>query len=475
MPSVLELIGNTPMIEVARLDTGRCRLFLKLENQNPGGSIKDRIALSMIEAAEGEKKIQKGSLIVEATAGNTGLGLALVASQKGYRLLIVVPDKMSQEKIFHLKALGAEVQLTRSDVTKGHPEYYQDKAARIARETPGAFYVNQFGNEANPWAHEHTTGPEIWEQMEHQLDALVCGVGTGGTLTGLGRFFAKVAPTAEMVLADPQGSILAPLVKTGKTPEHVGSWLVEGIGEDFVPPVCDLSLVKKAYAISDREALLTCRELLRKEGVVAGTSTGTLVAAALRYCRESSSPKRVVTLVCDSGNKYLSKVYNDFWMLDQGFVEREHHGDLRDLISRLHHERAVATVSADEKVLAAYQRMKLYDVSQLPVLRDGRIVGLVDEEDILLEVYDNPQHFNEPVTQAMASNLITVPPSASIEQLMEIFKRGMVAIVVDGEEFLGFITRIDLLNWLGRRLGGKRSSTTRWCMPDRSAITAPAR
>jgi cystathionine beta-synthase len=439
------------MIEVARLDTGRCRLFLKLENQNPGGSIKDRIALSMIEAAEREKKIQKGSLIVEATAGNTGLGLALVASQKGYRLLIVVPDKMSQEKIFHLKALGAEVQLTRSDVTKGHPEYYQDKAARIARETSGAFYVNQFGNEANPWAHEHTTGPEIWEQMEHKLDAVVAGVGTGGTLTGLGRFFAKVAPQAEMVLADPEGSILAPLVKTGKAPEHVGSWLVEGIGEDFVPPVCDLSLVKKAYAIPDREALLTCRELLRKEGVMAGTSTGTLVAAALRYCRESSSPKRVVTLVCDSGNKYLSKVYNDFWMLDQGFVERERHGDLRDLITRLHHERAVATVSADEKVLAAYQRMKLYDVSQLPVLRDGRIVGLVDEEDILLEVYDNPDHFNEPVTEAMARNLITVPPSASIEQLMEIFKRGMVAIVVDGDEFLGLITRIDLLNWLRRR------------------------
>src|SRR5216110_121418 len=447
MPSVLELIGNTPMIEAQRLDTGGCRLFLKLENQNPGGSIKDRIALSMIEAAERAKQIQKGSLVVEATAGNTGLGLALVASQKGYRLLIVVPDKMSQEKIFHLRALGAEVRLTRSDVTKGHADYYQDMAARIARETPGAFYVNQFGNEANPWAHEHTTGPEIWEQMEHQLDAMVCGVGTGGTLTGLGRFFAKVAPKAEMVLADPQGSILAPLVNTGKTPEHVGSWLVEGIGEDFVPPVCDLSLVKKAYAIPDREALLTCRELLRKEGVMAGTSTGTLVAAALRYCRESSSPKRVVSLVCDSGNKYLSKVYNDFWMLDQGFVEREHHGDLRDLISRLHQERAVATVSADEKVLAAYQRMKLYDVSQLPVLRDGRIVGIVDEEDILAEVYDNPEHFNEPVTEAMESHVVTVAPGASIEELMDIFKRGMVAIVVDGAEFLGLITRIDFLNW----------------------------
>ena len=451
MTSILELIGNTPVVQVRRLDTSGSSLFLKLENQNPGGSIKDRIALSMIEAAAREKKIQPGSLIVEATAGNTGLGLALVAAQKGYRLLIVVPDKMSQEKIFHLKALGAEVLLTRSDVTKGHPEYYQDKAARLARETPGAFYVNQFANQANPWAHEHSTGPEIWEQLDHQVDAVVCGVGTGGTLTGLARFFAKASPQTEMVLADPAGSILAPLVSTGKPPPQVGSWLVEGIGEDFVPPVCDLSRVRKAYSIPDREALLTCRELLRKEGVMAGTSTGTLVAAALRYCRESNAPKRVVTLVCDSGNKYLSKVYNDFWMLDQGFIERERHGDLRDLISRRHHDHAVATVSADEKVLAAYQRMKLYDVSQLPVLKDGRIVGIVDEEDILAEVYDNPEHFDEPVTEAMETHLVTVGPRASIAELMEIFKRGMVAIVVDGDAFLGLITRIDLLNWLRRR------------------------
>jgi cystathionine beta-synthase len=227
--------------------------------------------------------------------------------------------------------------------------------------------------------------------------------------------------------------------------------VVEGIGEDFVPPVCDLSRVKKAYSIPDKEALLACRELLRKEGIMAGTSTGTLVAAALRYCRESKESKRVVTLVCDSGNKYLSKVYNDFWMLDHGFIERERFGDLRDLISRRHHDRAVATVNADEKVLAAYQRMKLYDVSQLPVLKDGRIVGIVDEEDILAEVYDNRQHFNEPVTEAMEKHLVTVPPTASVEELMDVFKRGMVAIVVDGDEFLGLITRIDLLNWLRRR------------------------
>src|SRR5919106_3219549 len=206
--NLLELIGNTPLVEARRLGTGRCRLYLKLENQNPGGSIKDRIALTMIEAAEREGKISPGGLLVEATAGNTGLGLALVAALKDYRLLIVVPDKMSQEKIFHLKAMGAEVVLTRSDVTKGHPQYYQDLAARLAREK-GGFYVNQFANEANPRAHEETTGPEIWQQMEHKVDAVVAGVGTGGTITGLARFFARVAPEAEMVLADPEGSILA--------------------------------------------------------------------------------------------------------------------------------------------------------------------------------------------------------------------------------------------------------------------------
>jgi len=438
------------MVEVHRLDTGPCRLFLKLENQNPGGSIKDRVALAMIQAAEEQKRISPGGLIVEATAGNTGLGLALVAAQKGYRLLIVVPDKMSQEKIFHLKAMGAEVVLTRSDVTKGHPEYYQDLAARLAREQ-GAYYVNQFANEANPRAHEEKTGPEIWDQMEHKLDAVVAGVGTGGTLTGLSRFFARVAPQAEMVLADPAGSILAQLVQTGSPPKQVGSWLVEGIGEDFVPPVCDLSRVAKAYTIPDKEAFNVCRDLLKREGIMGGTSSGTLIAAALRYCREQTQAKRVVSLVPDSGNKYLSKVYNDYWMIDQGFIERETYGDLRDLIARRHKEHAVATVNADETVLAAHQRMKLYDVSQLPVLKDGRIVGIVDEEDILLDVYDNPAHFREPVTAAMESHLVTVPPSASVDQLMEIFNRGLVAIVVDGREFLGLITRIDFLNWLRRR------------------------
>ncbi len=449
--NALEMIGRTPLLAVRRMEAGPCQLFLKLENQNPGGSIKDRVGLYLIEAAERDGRLKPGGTLIEATAGNTGLGLALVAGQKGYRLLLVIPDKMSQEKIFHLRAMGAEVVMTRSDVHKGHPEYYQDYAARLATEIPNSLYVNQFGNDANPRAHEETTAPEIWEQMEHNLDAVVAGVGTGGTMTGLARYFARTAPNVELVLADPVGSVLAEYVRTGKPGHGERSWLVEGIGGDSVPAVADLRRVKKAYTIPDAEAFKTCRDLLKKEGIIAGTSTGTLLAAALRYCREQTSPKRVVTFVCDSGNKYLSKVYNDYWMLDQGFLEREKFGDLRDLIARRHWEHAAVTVNAAETVLAAYRRMKLYDVSQIPVLEEGRIVGIVDEEDILMEVFSNPQHFDEPVTKAMESHLVTVPVDAPLSQLMVIFRGGMVAIVMDGEKFLGIITRIDLLNWLRRR------------------------
>jgi cystathionine beta-synthase len=449
--NALKMIGRTPLLAVRRLEAGPCQLFLKLENQNPGGSIKDRVGLYLIEAAERDGRLKPGGTLIEATAGNTGLGLALVAGQKGYRLLLVIPDKMSQEKIFHLRAMGAEVVMTRSDVHKGHPEYYQDYAARLATEMPNSLYVNQFGNDANPLAHEETTAPEIWEQMDHSLDAVVAGVGTGGTMTGLSRYFARTAPNVELVLADPAGSVLAEYVRTGKPGHGERSWLVEGIGGDSVPAVADLRRVKKAYTIPDAEAFKTCRDLLKKEGIIAGTSTGTLLAAALRYCREQTTPKRVVTFVCDSGNKYLSKVYNDYWMLDQGFLEREKFGDLRDLIARRHWEHAAVTVTSTETVLAAYRRMKLYDVSQIPVLQEGRIVGIVDEEDILMEVFSNPLHFDEPVTKAMETHLVTVPVDAPLSQLMVIFRGGMVAIVVDGEKFLGIITRIDLLNWLRRR------------------------
>jgi cystathionine beta-synthase len=450
---VLALIGNTPLVKLESFDTGPCELFVKLESQNPGGSIKDRIGLAMIEAAERDGHLRPGALIVEATAGNTGLGLALVAARKGYRLLLVIPDKMSQEKIFHLRALGAEVRLTRSDVGKGHPEYYQDVAARLAREL-GGFYVNQFENPANPLAHETTTGPEIWRQMGGRVDAVVCGVGSGGTITGLSRFFARVAPSVEIVLADPAGSILAGYVETGALGK-AGSWLVEGIGEDFIPSIADLSRVEHAYTISDEESLLTARALLRGEGILAGSSSGTLVAAALRHCRAQKQPKRVVTLVCDSGNKYLSKMFNDYWMRDQGLLPGPGRGDLRDLISRTA-EGSIVAVAPDDLLTVAYARMKLYDVSQLPVLdhtapADRHIAGILDESDLLLALSRDSGAFRRPVRDFMTSRLETVNPATPVTDLLPIFEKGMVALVVEEGRFLGLITRIDVLNYLRRR------------------------
>ncbi|MDH5434609.1 MAG: cysteine synthase family protein [Gammaproteobacteria bacterium] len=315
---VLNLIGNTPLVELSHLDTGKCRLYAKLELNNPTGSIKDRIALSMIETAESEGKLKPGDTIVEATAGNTGLGLALVAGLKGYPLIIVMPDKMSMEKEYNLRAMGAEVIRTRSDVVKGDPEYYQEVAARIADEKNG-FFINQFSNPANTRAHFDNTGPEIWQQTDGKVDAFVCGVGSGGTLSGVGGFLKSKNSNIDIVLADPEGSILAPLHNTGETPE-VGSWVIEGIGEDFIPDICDMSLVDVAYAISDKDALQAARELLLKEGIMGGSSTGTLLQAALNYCRAQTEPKTVVTLVCDTGNRYLSKMYNDEWMREQGFL-----------------------------------------------------------------------------------------------------------------------------------------------------------
>jgi len=450
--SVLSLIGDTPMIRAQHLDTGVCELYLKLEAANPGGSIKDRIGLRMIEAAEARGDLKPGATLVEGTAGNTGIGLALVAQQKGYKLLLVVPDKMSREKIFNLKAMGAEVVLTRSDVAKGHPEYYQDLAARIAAETPGGYFINQFGNPDNPDTHEQWTGPEILAQMDGKMDAIVFGCGSSGTMTGLSRYFAREAPHVELVLADPVGSILTRYINEGVLDTKSGSWLVEGIGEDFLPPISDFTRVKKAYAISDKESMLAGRELLKKEGVLGGSSSGTLLAAALKYCREQTTPKRVVVFVCDTGNKYLSKMYNDYWMLDNGFLEREVHGDLRDVIVRPYAQRDTVVIAPTDALTVAYQRMKLYDVSQLPVMEGDRIVGILDESDVLLHVYADEARFRDTVATAMTRKLELVDVRQPIEALLQVFQRGYVAIVMDGEKFLGLITKIDLLNYLRRRV-----------------------
>ena len=442
--SILETIGQTPLVQVTQINTGLCQLFLKLENQNPGGSIKDRIAVSMISAAEKEGKLKPGGIIIEATAGNTGLGLALVAARKGYRLILVIPDKMSQAKIVHLQGLGAEIYTTRSDVGKGHPEYYQDIAERLSREIPGSFYINQFENPANAWAHESTTGPEIWQQMGKKLDAVICGVGSGGTLTGLGRFFKKTAPHVKMVVADPKGSIIADLVNKG-THDIPGSWLVEGVGEDFVPAILDMGLIQTAYTIDDAESMETARLLLKREGILAGSSSGTLIAAALRYCRQQRYPQRVVTFVCDSGNKYLSKAFNDQWMEEQGLLVREKNGDLRDLVARPYQSGRTVSVSPTDTVLTAYKRMRQHDVSQLPVLEKSKIIGMVDDNMILQ--YHSRQSLSELlVSKIMSRQFNKVESDVSIEKVKETLKTAPYVVVLHQDQFIGFITRADLIN-----------------------------
>lgn len=449
--SLLELIGKTPMVEVTRLDTGPCRLFLKLENQNPGGSIKDRIALEMIEAAEKEGWLKPGGTIVEATAGNTGLALTLVGKQKGYNVLLVIPDKMSKEKIQHLRAMGADVRLTRSDVPHGHPEYYADMAERLAQQIPGAYFVNQFANNANSAAHFKTTGPEIWEQMDGDIDAFVAGIGSGGTITGIARFLKSVGSQAQIILADPVGSALAGLVNDG-VPGPDGSYAVEGIGQDFMPETADASLIDKAYSIPDAEAIATARELLLKEGILAGSSSGTLIATALRWCREQTEPKRVVTFVCDTGAKYLSKVYNDAWLADQGLAQGELHGDLSDLIHRKYERGEVVVIGPEDTLDTAFKRMKGDGVSQLPVIQDGRLVGILDESDIVhimnTDEITRKERFAKPVASAMVRELDTLQVSETLDALIPVFDRDRVAIILDGERFVGLITRTDLINHL---------------------------
>ncbi len=449
MASVLDLIGETPLVEVTRIDRGPCRLFLKLESANPSGSIKDRPARAMIEAAEAEGRLKAGGTIVEATAGNTGLGLALVGARKGYRTLLVVPDKMAREKVLHAKAMGAEVVITRSDVGKGHPDHYQELAEAIARRTPNAFFVNQFANPANPRTHETTTGPEILQQMEGKVDAIVVGVGSGGTLTGIGRFMRQASPATEMILADPQGSVLAPLVETGRM-TAAGSWAVEGIGEDFVPANADLSLVRKAYAIADADSFATARELLLREGVLAGSSSGTLLAAALRHCRAQSTPKRVVSLVCDSGAKYLSKVFNPTFLAQEGWDHPRRHGTVRDVVVHSTSEGTAIIVRPQDNLRTVFARMRSADVSQLPVVDEGgRVVGLVDESDVLAALLtegDSNKAFARPVKEVMVTRLETISAEAPVADLVPLFRKDYVAIVMDGDQFLGLATRLDLIN-----------------------------
>ena len=450
--SLLDLIGNTPILKLKSLDTGPCDLFVKLESGNPGGSIKDRIGLSIIEEAEASGDLQPGGTIIEATAGNTGLGLALIAALKGYKIILVIPDKMSREKILHLEGLGAEIILTRSDVPEGHPEYYQDLARKIAAETPGSFLADQFSNPANPLAHRTTTAPEIWEQMKGDVDAVVAGVGSGGTLTGLAQFFKSKNPDISMVAADPEGSVVADAILTGKYKYEGGSWLVEGVGEDFIPNNFDLSLMDDAEIVSDKEAFEVLQVLLKEEGILGGSSSGTLVAAAAKWCRKQTEPKNVVTFICDTGNKYLSKAFNKSWLHDNNLLESEKFGDLRDLISRRADQGEMITVAPSDSLLVAYNRMRASDISQLPVIKEGDLLGIIDEEDVLISVSKNQGTFSDEVERHMIQQLDVLQYNASEDELIGILSEGKVAIIYSEDTFIGFITKVDLINYYRNRL-----------------------
>ena len=411
--SLIDLIGNTPILKLKSLDTGPCDLYVKLESNNPGGSIKDRIGLSIIEEAEKSGELKPGGTIIEATAGNTGIGLALIAALKGYRIILVIPDKMSREKILHLEGLGAEIVLTRSDVPEGHPEYYQDLARKILNETPGAFLANQFSNPANPLAHRTGTAPEIWEQMGGNIDAVVAGVGSGGTLTGLAEYFKSQDPSICMVAADPEGSVVADAILKGEYSYEGGSWLVEGVGEDFIPKNFELSLMDDAETVTDKEAFEVLQVLLKEEGILGGSSTGTLVAAAAKWCRRQKEHKNVVTFICDTGNKYLSKAFNKSWLHDNNLLDLEKFGDLRDLINRRADKGEMITVSSGDSLLVAYNRMRASDISQIPVINEGELLGVLDEEDLLFCVSKDPAEFSSEVSKHMIDKLDTLQFDAS--------------------------------------------------------------
>ena len=444
--SLLSMIGNTPMLKLTAFDTGLCELFVKLESQNPGGSIKDRVGLAIIEEAEKSGELKPGGTIIEATAGNTGIGLALVAAIKGYKIILVIPDKMSREKILHLEGLGAEIVLTRSDVPEGHPEYYQDLARTIVAKTPGSFLANQFSNPANPMIHRTTTGPEIWKQMDGNIDAMVAGVGSGGTITGLAEFFKEKNPDIQMVAADPEGSIVADAVIKGSFSYDGGSWLVEGVGEDFIPDNLNVDLLDDAEVVTDKEAFQTLQILIREEGVLGGSSTGTLVAGAVKWCQKQTSPKRVVTFICDTGNKYLSKAFNKSWLHDNDLLEVETAGDVTDLINRRADQGDMISVSVSDTLLTAYKRMRASDISQIPVLDGERLVGVLDEEDLLFNVSKSDNAFTQLVTEFMVTDLDVLPVGASEEDLLNTLTQGKVAIIYDGDTFVGFITKVDLIN-----------------------------
>jgi cystathionine beta-synthase len=454
-PTILELVGATPIVRLAKLSPrGGAEILAKLEYLNPGGSVKDRIGLPMIEAAEREGKLRPGGTIVEPTSGNTGVGLAIGAAVKGYRCIFVMPDKMSQEKISLLRAYGAEVVITPTAVEHDSPESYYSVSDRLAEEIPGGFKPDQYSNMANPEAHYRLTGPEIWEQTGGEIDAIVISVGTGGTISGVGRYFKERKPEVLIVGADPEGSVY-----TASSDDDLHPYLVEGIGKDTWPKTMDPDVVDEWVRVSDGESFRWARRLAREEGILAGGSGGTSLYAAVQVARRLGSGKRVLTLIPDSGRNYLSKFYDDNWMLEHGFLERHAPLPTVDQVLRAKHGGdlpALVTISAHQKVGEGIDTMQRYGISQLPVIRDGEcesladVIGSLQDRALLERVFTNPDVLHEDVANAMQPPLGAIEASATLDEVFgTLTGSGTNAVVVanDGKP-IGVLTRSDLLEFL---------------------------
>src|SRR5512132_3441875 len=455
-PIALELVGHTPIVRLQKLgsETGSTHLA-KLEYLNPGGSVKDRIGLAMLEAAEREGKLKPGGTIVEPTSGNTGVGLAIAAAAKGYRCIFVMPDKMSQEKISMLRAYGAEVVITPTAVEPDSPESYYSVSSRLAEEIPGGFKPDQYSNMANPQAHYEVTGPEIFEQTGGELDAIVISVGTGGTISGVGRYFKEHAPNVLIVGADPEGSVY-----TAQRDGDVHPYLVEGIGKDTWPETMDPEIVDEWIRVSDRDSFQVARRLAREEGLLVGGSGGTTVWAALELARKLGAGTTILSMLPDSGRSYLSKFYDDNWMLEHGFVERRAAlPTVEQLLAAKHAEEYevpdLITISSHQKVGEAIDVMQRYSISQLPVVRDGHnesladFIGSLQDRDLLDRVFKNPDALHEDVASAMQPPLAAVEITQTLDEVFSTLTGRTNAVVVarDGKP-VGVLTRSDLLEYL---------------------------